>query len=264
MNRSIDARGDRWRVRHVAYAYESCLQQRFNERTRITRELHDTLLQSFHGLLFRFQAAPNLLPDRPAERKQKFESAIDQTAQAITQGRDPVQNLRSSSIDTHDLAVAIGTLGHEPAIAQAAARGDAHAEPTSVDVAVEGTPRSLHPILRDDIYRIAREALRNAVRHAHAHHIKVEIRYDDAHLQVRVRDDGKGIHPALLEGHRAGHFGLPGMRERAELVGGDPDLCGQTGLCIAIELTIPAAAAYATPRTRSSSWWFLRSSGTPS
>jgi signal transduction histidine kinase/ligand-binding sensor domain-containing protein len=251
----------RWRVRQVAYAYESRLQERVNERTRIARELHDTLLQSFHGLLFRFQAAANLLPDRPAEAKQKFESAIDQAAQAITEGRDAVQNLRASSLDTHDLAVAIGTLGNELAAGQAAA-GGAHAP--VVDVAVEGSPRPLHPILRDDIYRIAGEALRNAFRHAHARHIEVEIRYDDAQLQIRVRDDGKGIDPAVIEGHRAGHFGLPGMRERAEVVGGHLNVWSQTGLGTEIELTIPAAAAYATPRSRGSSWWFARRSGTPS
>jgi signal transduction histidine kinase/ligand-binding sensor domain-containing protein len=250
-----------WRVRQVAYAYESRLQERVNERTRIARELHDTLLQSFHGLLFRFQAAANLLPDRPAEAKQKFESAIDQAAQAITEGRDAVQNLRSSSVDTHDLAVAIGTLGHELAAAQAA-RGDTRAP--VVDVAVEGTPRSLHPILRDDIYRIAGEALRNAFRHAHARHIEVEIRYDDAQLQVRVRDDGRGIDPDILEEHREGHFGLPGMRERADVVGGQLNVWSQTGLGAEIELTIPAAAAYATPRPRGRFWWFVRRSGTPS
>jgi len=249
----------RWRVRQVAYAYETRLQERVNERTRIARELHDTLLQSFHGLLFRFQAAANLLPDRPADAKQKFESAIDQAAQAITEGRDAVQNLRSSSVDTHDLAVAIGTLGHELAAAQAAT-GDTRAP--VVDVAVEGTPRTLHPILRDDIYRIAGEAIRNAFRHAHARHIEVEIRYDDEQLQVRVRDDGEGIDQAVLEEHRAGHFGLPGMRERAEVVGGHLNVWSQTGLGTEIELTIPAAAAYATPRPRGGFAWFVRKRGT--
>jgi signal transduction histidine kinase/ligand-binding sensor domain-containing protein len=246
----------RWRVRQVAYAYESRLQERVSERTRIARELHDTLLQSFHGLLFRFQAAANLLPDRPAEAKQKFESAIDQAAQAITEGRDAVQNLRSSSVDTHDLAVAIGTLGHELATAQAAAGGDTRAP--VVDVAVEGTPRTLHPILRDDIYRIAGEALRNAFRHAHARHIEVEIRYDDEQLQLRVRDDGSGIDAAVLDEQRPGHFGLPGMRERAEVVGGHLTVWSQAGLGTEIDLTIPAAAAYATPRARGRFSWFAR------
>ena len=86
---------------------------------------------------------------------------------------------------------------------------------------MEGTPRNLRPILRDEVYRIAGEALRNAFKHARAHKIEVEIRYDERELRLRVRDDGKGIDPNVLSGDgRAGHFGLHGMRERAKLVGG--------------------------------------------
>ena len=89
---------------------------------------------------------------------------------------------------------------------------------------VEGTPRNLHPILRDEVYRIAGEALRNAFQHAQARQIEVEIRYDERQFRLRVRDDGKGIDPKVLNGDgRAGHFGLHGMRERAKLVGGQSD-----------------------------------------
>jgi signal transduction histidine kinase len=89
-----------------------------------------------------------------------------------------------------------------------------------VNVAVEGAPRNLHPILRDDIFRIAGEALRNAFRHSRARHIEVAIRYDTAELQLRVRDDGDGIDPKMLDEPKEGHFGLPGMRERAGVIGG--------------------------------------------
>src|SRR5262249_11088850 len=154
----------RFRLRRLAYDFEARLQERVNERTRIARDLHDTLLQSFHGLLFRFQAANNMLPERPAEAKERFESAIDQAAQALTEGRDAVQNLRSFTV-TNDLADAISTLGEE--LADAEVNGS-KTNPTVVNVVVQGTPRNLHPILRDDIYRIAGEALRNAFRHARA------------------------------------------------------------------------------------------------
>jgi signal transduction histidine kinase len=246
-----------YRVRQVAAAFEARLQERVNERTRIARELHDTLLQSFHGLLFRFQAATNKLTDSPV--KQEFESTIDQAAQAITEGRDAVQDLRASTVVTNDLGVAISTLGGELAAGQ---NQDAKTSPTVVDIAVEGTPRDLHPILRDDIYRIAGEALRNAFRHAGARRIEVEIRYDDTALQVRVRDDGKGIDAVLLDEERPGHFGIRGMRERAELVGGHLDVWSKAGLGTEVELTIPAAAVYATPRVRSLSSWFGRRTGT--
>jgi signal transduction histidine kinase len=131
-----------------------------------------------------------------------------------------------------------------------------------VNVSVEGTPRNLHPILRDDIYRIAGEALRNAFRHSSARHIEVEIRYDAAQLQVRVRDDGKGIDPQMLDEPRDGHFGLPGMRERAGLIGGRLEVWSKPGLGTEVELTIPGAAVYATPRARSRPWWSPRTTGT--
>jgi len=224
-------------------------EERLAERTRIARELHDTLLQSFQGLLLRFQAATNLLPERPVEAKQRFESAIDQAAQAITEGRDAVQGLRSSTVETNDLAMAISAL-----------REELQADGTIADsalfrMAVEGTPRNLHPILRDEVYRIAGETLRNAFRHAQAQQIEVEIHYDARQFRLRVRDDGKGIDPEILGEHlRPGHFGLHGMRERAKIVGGQLDVWSELDSGTEIELSIPASRAYATPSTRRS-WW---------
>src|SRR5580704_2884074 len=124
------------RLRQVAQQFNMRLEERVIERTRIARDLHDTLLQSFHGLLLRFQTVSNLLP--AGEPKQKLDSAIDQAAQAITEGRDAVQGLRSSTVDTNDLALAIKTLGEELA--------GAESSPNSVEfhVTVEGTPRNLH------------------------------------------------------------------------------------------------------------------------
>src|SRR5208337_4153162 len=101
------------RVKQLNRQFNIALEARVNERTRIARELHDTLLQSLHGLLMSFQRAANLLPDRPVEAKQRLEGAIDQAAQAITEGREAVQGLRSSTVVTNDLALAIQTLGEE-------------------------------------------------------------------------------------------------------------------------------------------------------
>jgi signal transduction histidine kinase/ligand-binding sensor domain-containing protein len=230
------------RVRQVARQFNMRLDERVNERTRIARDLHDTLLQSFHGLLFRLQAASNMLPDRPADAKHSLDSAIGQAARAIAEGRDAVHNLRASAAVTNDLSAAISTLAAELA---AAPGSDPNPSPPVVDVAVEGTPRNLHPILRDDIYRIAGEALRNAFRHARAKRIAVVIRYDPKQLQVRVRDDGQGIDPAMRDQQRPGHFGLPGMRERAELVGGRLAVWSQLECGTEVELTIPASIAYA-------------------
>src|SRR5262249_55872748 len=115
-------------------------------------------------------------------------------------------------------------------------------------VQVEGTPRDLAPILRDDVYRIAGEAIRNALRHANATRLEVEIRYDQRQLRLRIRDDGKGIDPKILDaGARAGHYGLPGMHERAKLVGGKLTVWSELGSGTETELSIPASIAYAKP-----------------
>src|SRR5262249_29436112 len=124
------------------------------------------------------------------------------------------------------------------------------------------TPRHLRPILRDDVYRIAGEALRNAFRHACARRIEVELQYDERQLQLRVRDNGRGIDPAVGDGRRAGHFGLPGRRECAGLAGGRLEVWSETGLGTEVERTIPAGAAYAVPRARGRFWLFASRMGT--
>jgi signal transduction histidine kinase/ligand-binding sensor domain-containing protein len=227
------------RVQQLQRKFASTVEVRVNERTRIARELHDTVLQSLHGLLMSFQRAANLLPDRPVEAKQRLESAIDQAAQAITEGREAVQGLRSSTVLTNDLALAIQTLGEELA-AEATTQN-----PPLFNVSVEGTVRDLNPILRDDVYRIAGEALRNAFHHAQARRIEVDLHYDERELRLRVRDDGKGISTQLLSNKgRPGHWGLEGMRERAKLVGGHMEIWSELDSGTEIELRIPASMAY--------------------
>jgi signal transduction histidine kinase len=121
------------------------------------------------------------------------------------------------------------------------------------EVEVEGVPRNLHPILRDEVYRVAAEALRNAFRHAHAQRIEVEILYGEKWLRLRVRDDGKGIDPKLLSGDgRAGHYGLHGMRERARLAGGKLAVWSKLDSGTEVDLSIPASTAYATSYRRRS------------
>ena len=227
--------GYQLRIRLLHRQFEMTLDARVAERTRIARDLHDTLLQSFHGLLLRFQTASNLLPDRPAESKQVLASAIDQAAEAITEGRDAVQGLRSSATEMNDLAESIRALGEELA--------NENSAEAVLRVEVQGTPRALHPIVRDEVFRIAGEALRNAFRHAAAKQIEVELRYDVRQLRVRVRDDGKGIDPEVLRAEgREGHFGLGGMRERAKLAGGKLTVWSGLDAGTEVELSIPGAA----------------------
>ena len=238
-----------WRVRQLQHQFDMTLEARVGERTRIARDLHDTLLQSAHGMLLRFQIVSQLLPDRPIEAKEKLDTAIAQTADFITEARDEVQGLRDSTVQGNDLALAISTLGQELATDSANHR-------PAFRVAVEGEARNLHPILRDEVYKIAAEALRNAFRHSQARQIEVEIRYDNEQFRLRVRDDGKGVDPAILSGRGSeGHFGLPGMRERATLIGGKLVVWSEVDAGMEVELRVPASTVYATARKRS---WFSR------
>ena len=235
------------RVRRLHRQFETTLEARVGERTRIARELHDTLLQSFQGLLLRFQSAAKLLPARPDEAKQRLDSALDQAAAAITEGRDAVQGLRSSASETNDLANGIIAIGKE--LTSDASAPDAPA----IDVEVEGAPRQLNPVVRDEAYRIAGEALRNAFRHAQARRITVAIRYDGRQFRLRVRDDGKGVDEETIRRGHAGHFGLHGMRERAEIVGGRLEVWSKPDAGTEVELCVPGAIAYGVPARRS--WW---------
>jgi signal transduction histidine kinase len=212
--------------------------ERLAERTRIARELHDTLLQSFQGSLLKLHAVTYLLPDH-SEAKEELEIAIEQAQAAIVEGRNAVQGLRSSAIVTNDLARELRSLGEELASNQ---RGQPCHE---FRVQVEGEARDLTPLVRDEVSRIGSEAVRNALRHANAARVEVLIRYDPRLLRLRVRDDGKGIEPRILSGEgRAGHFGLPGMRERAKLAGGRLSIWSEPDSGTEIKLTIPASAAY--------------------
>jgi signal transduction histidine kinase/ligand-binding sensor domain-containing protein len=234
----------RLRVRQIAAAMHARFDERLAERTRIARELHDTLLQSFQGLLLRFQAVSNLLPHRPDEAKPRLEAAIDQASHAITEGRDAVRELRASTVPASDLDVAISTFGEE----LMAEHGVENVP--RFHLQVEGMPRELQPILRDEVYRIGGEALRNAFRHGKARRIEAEIRYDKNQLRLRLRDDGKGIDAKLLnQDGEPGHWGLPGMRERAKLIGGKLDVWSELDSGTEVELRVPASLAYATSRS---------------
>jgi len=229
----------RLRVRHVVRQLNVTVEARVDERTRIARELHDTLLQSFQGLLLMFQSALKLLPDRPVEARRRLESALEQASAATTEARQAVQGLRASSVETTDPAESLWNIVAE------LTREEGDSAP-AMRVAAQGTPRRLRPVVGDEVYRIAGEGLRNALRHAAAQHITAEVRYDERRFRVRVRDDGRGFDEhAVQRDPPAGHFGLHGMRERAERIGGRLEVWSKPGFGTEIELSIPAAIAYA-------------------
>jgi signal transduction histidine kinase len=240
----------RYRMLQIAREFNARLEERVNERTRIARELHDTLLQSFHGLMFRFQAARNIVLRRPEEAVHALDEALERTEQAIGEGRDAIQGLRASTVVSNELAQAVTALGEELA-----------SDSASFHVVVQGPPQDLHPILRDEIYAIAREAVRNAFRHAQARCIEVEITYNESSFQLRIRDDGKGIDAGTVAEGRAGHYGVPGMRERAKRIGGKLDVWTGIGAGTEIELSIPGSIAYTTSPGRTVLGLFRKARG---
>jgi ligand-binding sensor domain-containing protein/signal transduction histidine kinase len=230
----------RLQVQKIARQFNIRTEERVNERTRIARDLHDTLLQGFQGVLLKFDTVTYLIRDRPAEAEKALGNAIEQARAAITEGRDAVQGLRASTVVANDLARAITTL------CGGLASAETDENCPAFRVRLKGKSKDLSPLVRDEVYQIAGEALRNAFWHAQARTIEVEIRYDHRQFRLEVADNGKGIDPAILSaGRRAGHYGLPGMNERAELAGGKLSVWSRLDSGTQIELTIPASIAYA-------------------
>jgi signal transduction histidine kinase/ligand-binding sensor domain-containing protein len=230
------------RLRELKRQFHTALVARVDERTRIARDLHDTLLQSFTAVLPHLQTVSNVLPSQPDEAKRRVDRAIEQATNAITDGRDAVHALRSGGSAATDLDFAISNFAKEFLSGTPAEPGP------EIHVQIEGKPALLNPVVRDEVYRIATEAVRNAIRHANARRIEVEIRYDEQKLRLRIGDNGTGIDPVILNrDHKAGHWGLQGMRERAKLVGGTLEVWSQPNVGTEIELSIPAASVYARP-----------------
>lgn len=224
------------RVRQVTAQIHARLGERLAERERIARELHDTLLQSVQGLMLHFDAAVRKLPGQDPIRP-VIESALRTAEQVVIEGRDRVRDLRSASAPVEDLATLLSRCGEE----------FKKTTTTAFKVSVMGTPRHLDPIVRDEVHAIGREALVNAFRHAQAVKIEMEITYDRTTLRLRVRDDGKGVNQQTLDQGMPDHWGLSGMRERAQKLGGHLSLWSRPGAGTEVDLTIPAKVAY--PRT---------------
>jgi signal transduction histidine kinase len=231
--------GYQLRIRHLQRQFAIGLEARVNERTRIAREFHDTLLQSFQGLILKFQRARNVLPGRPEQAMALLDAALDKAEHAISEGRDAIHDIRDSMSYGSDLAEVVSALQDE-----LTSENDATDLPT-FQVITEGVARAIDPVNSKEIYRITREALRNAYYHARARNIEAEIRYEEKLLTVRIRDDGIGIDEHRLgdSGH-ARHFGLQGMRERATRIGAQLDIWSQQGSGTEIELRVPDTIAY--------------------
>jgi len=215
----------RLRMRHA---------ERMAERERIARELHDTLLQSTQGLILRFQAAAREIPEADPTRR-RLDQALNRADEVIAEGRDRVMDLRIAADVTLDLAQALSAAGEELA----------HGRGVRFSTQVAGTPSDLEWRVRDEAYRIGREALLNAFSHAAATVIEVQVIHAGDALRVRIRDDGGGIAADIAgSGSSPGHWGIKGMHERAQHIGARLDIRSRPGAGTEIELSVPAAIAY--------------------
>jgi len=216
-------------------------QERLAERTRIAQELHDTLLQSFQGLMLRFQTIDNMLPAHPAEAKKAFEEALDRADDALSESRNAIQNIRSSQSQTSSLAQSLNNM-------MAAMAQEYYCEGTrkpDYSVSTEGNPKQLKGLVNAEVLRIAQESLRNSFQHANASRIETEVTFGESHFRIRFRDDGVGIDPDVLKnGSRLGHWGMIGLKERAAQVSAKLDVWSKPGAGTELDLSVPGRIAY--------------------
>jgi signal transduction histidine kinase/ligand-binding sensor domain-containing protein len=222
-----------FRLRQAAARLNARLEERLAERERIARDLHDTLLQGFQGLILRFHDAMMMIPE-PLPARQRMEIALDRADEVMAEGRDRVVNLHASFEKSGDLSQSLARVGDEIS----------SGSEVTVCVTVEGRVQKLDPVALDEIYCIGREAMLNAFRHSRGRSIEVEIDYAPWALRLRVRDDGRGIDPKILQSGRPGHIGLAAMRERADRIGAQLDIVSGPDAGTEIELSVPGSQAY--------------------
>jgi signal transduction histidine kinase len=233
----------RARVRFATEQVHSRLAERLAERERVARELHDTLLQGFQGLMLRFHLATQSIPEKETA-KSEMEGALDAADLLLIESRNRIRDLRYETLESASLAPALAALGED--------FGMPHT--WVLDVVTRGTPRDLNPVSYQEIYAIAKEALLNAFRHSAASSIQVELSFSAVALIVAVRDNGKGIDLNRLNGkNRSGHWGLVGMQERAANLGADLKISNPPGGGIEVKLQVPGALAYRREEKRT---WF--------
>jgi ligand-binding sensor domain-containing protein len=223
----------RLRLQFVATRLNLMFEERLAERTRIARELHDTLLQGFLSASMQLHVAEDVLPaDSPA--KNSLHRIVEQVRGVIDEGRNAIRGLRSSKSVSLDLEEAFSQMQQELQVPDG----------IRFRVIVDGRRRPLHPILRDEVYRIGREALVNALRHSGASEIDLEIKYAANQMRLLVRDNGRGIDPEALAPDREGHLGLVGIRERAEKIGCRLRVWSRVSGGTEVELSVPGKIAF--------------------
>ena len=221
------------RLKQATANVQERLLAQMEERERIARELHDTLLQGFQGITLRVQGVAKNMPAQDPLRKM-MDDVLDRADGVLREARQRVRNLRRRTADENDLADRLTKCGEELSKDHAA----------TFTLAIVGEPKILESTVQDEAYRIAGEALTNAFRHASASRIETEVTYDPSALRIRVRDDGVGMDKAVAANGHSGHFGLTGMRERARAIRAELNIWSRDAAGTEVELVIPASIAY--------------------
>jgi signal transduction histidine kinase len=224
---------DLFRLQPTFAEMRARLEERVAERTRIAQNLHDTVLQGICSAALQLDLAVDQLPaNSPA--KLRISRVLELMRRVMDEGRNAIRGLRSSNSDSDDLVQAFSRIPQDLGIEA----------PIDFRVIVLGSPRKLHPLIRDEVYHIGRELLVNAFRHSQAIRIEVELEYGPRRFRMVVRDDGCGIDPQVLRAGREGHWGLPGMRERAERVGGRLRVWSRAAAGTEVVLSVPNSIAF--------------------
>jgi signal transduction histidine kinase len=222
-------------------------EERLAERMRVAQELHDTLLQGVLSASMQLHVAVDQLPaDSPAQPG--LNRVLELMGQVVEEGRNTVRGLRSSMGSAHDLEALFTKVPQELSVQRE----------VSFRVIVVGSAVPLKPAVRNDVYSVGREALVNAFRHSLASNIELELEYGATQLRIFVRDNGCGIAPEVLHSGRDGHWGLSGMRERAERIGGRLRLRSNPGAGTEVELRVPSRLAFESHGSSRASNWLTK------
>jgi signal transduction histidine kinase/ligand-binding sensor domain-containing protein len=221
------------RLRRYASSLKIRFDERLEERTRLARDLHDTLLQTIQGSKLVADNARDHA-DNPQTTVRALDRLSEWLERAISEGREALEALRSSAADSHSLTAAL-----RRALDDCVFNLD-----LKTTVSVHGMDRELHPIARDEIYRIAFEAIRNACAHSGGTRIDIDLFYRRRSVQLEVHDNGRGVDPTVQQAGRTGHFGLTGMRERALSLGGTLNILSTPNIGTTVSLRLPGNAAY--------------------
>lgn len=231
----------RLRTRQLTARLQLRFEERLRERTRIAQELHDTLVQGFLGACMKLEVALDRVPEVSPARS-ALDGVLALMRRVVEEGRNTIRGLRLQDGETEYLEDVLSRIPAEVG----------GAEDTEFRVVVDGKRRPLNAALRDEAYHIGREAVVNAFRHSGAKLIEVELEYANDEFSLRVRDNGQGIDPVVLRDGRDGHWGLRGMRERAERAGARLMLWSSASAGTEIVFIVPKNIAYSSLQGRRS------------